>query len=244
MHHEGVWTEAMDESVARLDHGREGRTGIPEVVLCERKSTETVVAIVSRLLEREGRAIATRLSPEQVAPLVAAFPQGRHHAAARTFVVGAIPEPAGAPIAVVCAGTSDAPVAAEAEEILRALGHPVIRHDDVGVAGIHRTMAILPDLERCLAVIAVAGMEGALPSVLAGLLRQPVIAVPTSVGYGASFNGIAALLTMMNSCAPGVCVVNVDAGFSAACVAHKFAVALDGTVGSTSGRSLSTRAGE
>lgn len=210
---------------ARLDHDRERRTGIPEVVLCERKTPERVVAIVRRLLDREGRAIATRVTPEQAAPLAETFPQGRHNALARTFLVGDFPAPEGPPIGVVCAGTSDAPVAEEAEEIARALGHPVVRHDDVGVAGIHRTMAILPSLEPCLAVIAVAGMEGALPSVLAGLIRQPVIAVPTSVGYGASFGGVAALLAMMNSCAPGVSVVNIDAGFSAACAAHKFAVA-------------------
>ncbi|MDE2571078.1 MAG: nickel pincer cofactor biosynthesis protein LarB [bacterium] len=215
----------MERIFARLDHGREARTGIPEVVLCEHKSGEQVVAIVERLLEREGRAIATRLTDGQAALLTAAFPAGRHNRLARTFVAGPYPEGQGPPIGVVSAGTSDAPVAEEAEEILRALGHQVVRHDDVGVAGIHRTMAILPSLEPCLAVIAVAGMEGALASVLAGLIRQPVIAVPTSVGYGSSFGGVAALLAMMNSCAPGVSVVNVDAGFSAACVAHKFAVA-------------------
>ena len=226
----GEWAKAMDETIARLDHDRERRTGIPEVVLCERKSPERALAIVRRMLEREGRAIATRVTVEQAELLTATFPEGRHNQVARTFVVGTLPDPAGPPIGVVCAGTSDAPVAEEAEEILRALGHPVVRHDDVGVAGIHRTMAVLPSLEPCLAVIAVAGMEGALPSVLAGLVRQPVIAVPTSVGYGASFEGLAALLAMLNSCAPGVCVVNVDAGFSAACVAHKFAIALGGSI--------------
>lgn len=218
----------MDETTARLDHDRERRTGIPEVVLCERKSPEHTVAIVRRFLEREGRAIATRVTAEQVGPLLEAFPSGRHNPLARVFTVGSLPDPTGAPIGVVCAGTSDVPVAEEAHEMLRALGHPVVRHDDVGVAGVHRTLAILPSLEPCLAVIAVAGMEGALASVLAGLIRQPVIAVPTSVGYGASLGGLAALLTMMNSCAPGICVVNIDAGFSAACVAHKFAAAFSG----------------
>ncbi|TAM86506.1 nickel pincer cofactor biosynthesis protein LarB [bacterium] len=219
----------MDETTtARLDHDRERRTGIPEVVLCERKSPDGAVAIMRRFMEREGRAIATRVTAEQAGSLLAAFPGGHHNALARMFTVGNLPAAAGRPIAVVCAGTSDLPVAEEAHEMLRALGHPVVRHDDVGVAGIHRTMAILPSLEPCTAVIAVAGMEGALASVLAGLIRQPVIAVPTSVGYGASLGGLAALLTMMNSCAPGICVVNIDAGFSAACVAHKFAAAFSG----------------
>jgi len=124
-------------------------------------------------------------------------------------------------IGVACAGTSDLAVAEEAAHTLDAFGHDVFACYDIGVAGVHRTLAVRDDLDACHVVIVVAGMEGALPSVVAGLIRPPVIAVPTSVGYGASFDGLAALLAMLNSCAPGVSVVNIDNGFGAACVAHK-----------------------
>ncbi|MGH7757391.1 MAG: nickel pincer cofactor biosynthesis protein LarB, partial [Vulcanimicrobiaceae bacterium] len=132
--------------------------------------------------------------------------------------------PTGATIGVLCAGTSDLAVAREAAATLDAFGHTVVERYDVGVAGIHRLLDIRADLDRCAALIVVAGMEGALPSVVAGLVRAPVVAVPTSVGYGAAFGGIAALLAMLNACAPGVAVVNIDNGFGGAAVAHKIAL--------------------
>jgi NCAIR mutase (PurE)-related protein len=149
------------------------------------------------------------------------LPEATYFERARVLRCGALPR-TGVRIGVACAGTSDLPVAEEAARTLDAFGHDAHEYYDVGVAGVHRTLAVRDELDACRAVIVVAGMEGALPSVIAGLIRPPVIAVPTSVGYGASFGGIAALLAMLNSCAPGVSVVNIDNGFGAACVAHKF----------------------
>lgn len=210
---------------AVLDHGRAGRTGMPEVVFCQGKTPAQVVEIVGRLLANEGRALATRASVETAEAVLAAYPQARWHAAARIIAVGggpADPLPDAAPyVAVVTAGTSDIPVAEEAAVTLEFLGHPVRRAFDVGVAGIHRLFNRLDLVQGASVVIAVAGMEGALASVVGGLVRCPVVAVPTSIGYGASFGGLAALLAMLNSCAPGVAVVNIDNGFGAAVHAHQ-----------------------
>jgi NCAIR mutase (PurE)-related protein len=198
---------------------------MPEVVFCQGKTAEQVVVIVGRLLAKEGRALATRAPTETAEAVQAAYPQARWHAAARVITLGEVATPPCAEdapfVAVVTAGTSDIPVAEEAALTLEFLGHCVRRVYDVGVAGIHRLMNRLDLLRQAQVVIAVAGMEGALASVLGGLVACPVVAVPTSVGYGASFGGIAALLAMLNSCAPGVAVVNIDNGFGAAVHAHQ-----------------------
>jgi NCAIR mutase (PurE)-related protein len=210
---------------AVLDHGRAGRTGMPEVVFCQGKTPAQVEEIVGRLLAKEGRALATRASAETAEAVLAAYPQARWHQAARVIVLGgaaAPPYSAEVPfVAVVTAGTSDIPVAEEAALTLEYLGHCVRRVYDVGVAGIHRLIHRLDVLRQAQVIVAVAGMEGALASVLGGLVACPVVAVPTSVGYGASFGGVAALLAMLNSCAPGVAVVNIDNGFGAAVHAHQ-----------------------
>jgi pyridinium-3,5-biscarboxylic acid mononucleotide synthase len=218
---------------AVLDHGRAERTGVPEVIFCEGKTIRQVVDIVGRVVEREGRVLATRMSPEMAAEVLRDFPDGAYHDLGRALVVDRRPaaaeegaaaagEGAAAPyVAVVTAGTSDLPVAEEAAVTLEFLGARVERVTDVGVAGLHRLLSRREVLRAARVVIAVAGMEGALPSVIGGLVACPVVAVPTSVGYGASFGGLAALLAMLNSCAPGVAVVNIDNGFGAAVHAFK-----------------------
>ena len=210
----------MDTSVARLDDERRHRTGVPEVIFGGGKTLEQNVALVGALFARTGFALATRIPPDQRAPLTAAYPDAVLEPLSGSLRRGALPR-TGARVAVVCAGTSDLPVAEEAAFALDALGHDAVRATDVGVAGIHRLFDALDDIAACRAVIVVAGMEGALPSVVAGLVRAPVIAVPTSVGYGAAFDGLAALLGMLTSCAPGIGVVNIDNGFGAAALAHK-----------------------
>jgi hypothetical protein len=214
---------------ARLDHARALRTGVPEVIFAQNKTREQLERIARQLHEASGFALATRVPPEIGAELATALPGAAYDAVSRLLRWGGAPR-TGRRIAVVCAGTSDVPVAEEAAQTLEALGHDAHRHYDAGVAGIHRLLGAIEELDRARAVIVVAGMEGALPSVVAGLLRPPVIAVPTSVGYGASFGGLAALLAMLNSCAPGVAVVNIDNGFGAAALAHKIVSAGGGDV--------------
>jgi NCAIR mutase (PurE)-related protein len=205
---------------ARLDHARHERTNLPEVIFGSGKTRAQIERIARELYAEAGFALATRVAPDDGAALAAALPDARYDPVARVLHCGALPR-TGHHVAVACAGTADLPVAAEAARTLEALGHVAVERYDVGVAGIHRTLAVRDDLDACRAIIVVAGMEGALPSVIAGLVRPPVIAVPTSIGYGASFGGIAALLGMLNACAPGISVVNIDNGFGAACVAHK-----------------------
>jgi pyridinium-3,5-biscarboxylic acid mononucleotide synthase len=205
---------------ATLDHGRGDRTGIPEVIFAERKTREQTGRIARELYEKAGFALATRVAPEDGVALAATLPDATYDERARVLRLGALPR-SGARIAVVCAGTSDVSVADEAAATLDAFGHDVVRRFDVGVAGVHRILAHIDELNSCRAIIVVAGMEGALPSVVAGLVRAPVVAVPTSVGYGASFGGLAALLAMLNACSPGIGVVNIDNGFGAAALAHK-----------------------
>jgi NCAIR mutase (PurE)-related protein len=207
-------------AVARLDHGRHDRTGVPEVVLASGKTLEQNIALVRGLYDRAGFALATRVPAEQREALAAALPGAVLEPRSGSLRLGMLPR-TGERIAVVCAGTSDLPVAEEAAFALDAFGHDAVRATDVGVAGIHRLFDSLDAIRACRAVIVVAGMEGALPSVVAGLVRAPVIAVPTSVGYGAAFEGLAALLGMLNACAPGIGVVNIDNGFGAAALAHK-----------------------
>jgi pyridinium-3,5-biscarboxylic acid mononucleotide synthase len=225
----------MDElNYADLDHDRAGRTGVPEVVFCLGKTDQQVVQIVVQMVQREGRVLATRATPEVAEAVRRMFPDAVYDLLSRVLTIDRRPGPAateaasavqkGAPasyVAVVTAGTADVAVAEEAALTLEFLGHRVERVYDVGVAGLHRLLQRRSALEQACVVIAVAGMEGALSSVIGGLVRCPVVAVPTSVGYGASFEGLAALLAMLNSCAPGVAVVNIDNGFGAAVHAHK-----------------------
>jgi NCAIR mutase (PurE)-related protein len=212
-----------ENTFADLDHDRARRTSIAEVIFCQGKTADQVVEIIGEMLQREGRVLATHVPPDTAQAVSQRFPDARHHAQAHIISIGSAP-PAkeDAPyVAVATAGTSDIPVAEEAALTLEFLGRSVRRVYDVGVAGIHRLLNRADVLQRAHVVIAVAGMEGALPSVIGGLVACPVIAVPTSIGYGASFNGLAALLAMLNSCAPGVAVVNIDNGFGAAALAHK-----------------------
>lgn len=203
---------------ATLDTHRALRVGMPEVVLAERK-TAAQVAAIARRLAAHGPLLVTRLAPEKAGPARRAVKGSIYDPVSRTLRRGRMDVPARGPVAVCCAGTSDIPVCEEAVATLDVMGVEALRVYDVGVAGIHRLLARRPELDRALAVVVVAGMEGALASVVGGLVGKPVIGVPTSVGYGASLGGIAPLLTMLNSCAPNVTVVNVDNGFGAAFVA-------------------------
>ncbi len=218
------WAPYEDLGFARVDTHRHLRKGVPEVIYCAGKTADQVVAIAARLYERHGFVLGTRISPEQFAAVAEIFPEAVLHSPARIVELRAEPRPeppADAPhVLVVSAGTSDQPVAEEAAVTAEALGSRVERLYDCGVAGLHRILAARDALVKAKALVVVAGMEGALPSVVGGLVEVPVIAVPTSVGYGASFQGVAALLGMLNSCATGVVVVNIDNGFGAGYVAH------------------------
>jgi len=210
-----------DLGFARVDHHRALRNGFGEVVFGSGKTPDEIVAIVERLVAASGRALVTRLDPNAAEVLVRAVPSATYHARAR--IACAIERPvaplADGPVLVMAAGTADLPVAEEAAHTAEFLGARVERLYDVGVSGLHRLLAEQARLSQAAVAIVVAGMEGALPSVVGGLVSVPVIAVPTSIGYGASFGGIAALLAMLNSCAAGVVVVNVDNGFGAAAAA-------------------------
>ena len=210
----------MNPEQLHLDHDRGARTGVPEVVYGEGKTHAACVAALRGLHARAGFALGTRIAPEVGVLLAQEIPTASYDAVARAIRCGRL-TPSGRRVAVVCAGTADLPVAAEAAFVLDAFGHAVVRTDDVGVAGIHRLFLSLEVLAECDVVIVVAGMEGALPSVVAGLIAAPVIAVPTSVGYGVAEGGHTALHTMLASCAPGIAVVNIDNGFGAAALAHK-----------------------
>jgi len=204
--------------VATIDTHRTLRVGMPEVVLAESKTAAQIATIAKKLATR-GPLLVTRLAPDKAAPVKRAVKGATYDPVSRTLRKGRMDLPARGPVAVCCAGTSDIPVCEEAAVTLDVMGVEAIRIYDVGVAGLHRLLARRADLDRARVVIVVAGMEGALPSVVGGLVGRPVIGVPTSVGYGASLAGIAPLLTMLNSCAPNVTVVNIDNGFGAAFVA-------------------------
>jgi NCAIR mutase (PurE)-related protein len=207
------------EVVTRLDHGRRDRTGVPEVVYAAGKTLDENRAALTELSQRAGFALATRIPLEQRAAL-AALPGAVLEERSGALRIGALPR-SGATVAVVCAGTSDLAVGEEAAFVLDGFGHDLVRATDVGVAGIHRLYDSLDAIRAARVVIVVAGMEGALPSVVAGLVRAPVIGVPTSVGYGTAFDGMTAMFAMMTACAPGIGVVNIDNGFGAAALAHK-----------------------
>jgi NCAIR mutase (PurE)-related protein len=220
----GPLAGAADLGFARLDTHRGVRTGDPEVVYAAGKTTAQVVTLLEALHAQPGErpAVATRLDDEMIEAVRATFPDAHVDAVARCVAVGELPAPQGE-VVVVSAGTSDERVAAEAGFVARAFGAGVRRVCDVGVAGIHRLLAERDLLAAADCLIVVAGMEGALPSVVGGLVGTPLVAVPTSVGYGASFGGVAALLAMLNSCAPGVTVVNIDNGFGAGVFAARVA---------------------
>jgi NCAIR mutase (PurE)-related protein len=207
-----------------IDHAREARTGVPEVVLGEWKTADQVAAILRAMAAHGNGALATRIAEDKADAVREVLPEAEHLPAARILQIRprTARPPAGV-IAVVCAGTSDLPVAEEAAATAEFLGATVRRIVDVGVAGLHRLMARLSEIRTADAVVVVAGMEGALPSVVAGLIDRPLIAVPTSVGYGVGAGGLVALAAMLSSCAPGVTVVNIDNGFGAAVAAIRCA---------------------
>jgi len=211
-------------SFAQVDHLRPLSQGFPEVVYCEGKTVEQVVAICESLERANGMFLATRAGKEAREALLSRFPRVQANELARTVYLEPdppAPETGLGTILVVTAGTSDLPVAEEATVVARAMGNRVELVADIGVAGIHRVLRHSEELREAAVVIVVAGMDGALPSVVGGMVKVPVVAVPTSVGYGASFGGVAALLAMLNSCASGVVVVNIDNGFGAAIAASR-----------------------
>ncbi len=205
-----------DLGFAQVDTHRALRKGFPEVIFGANKSPEQVLGIAARLLDHDQNVLATRLTPAHARVLRRKFRKAVYHELARCVTIEKKPLPRRpGTIAVICAGTSDLPVAEEAAVTAEIMGNRVERIPDAGVAGLHRILARLETLQRANVLVVVAGMEGALPSVVARLSSKPVIAVPTSVGYGASFGGVAALLGMLNSCGSGVTVVNIDNGFGA-----------------------------
>lgn len=211
-----------DLGFVNIDNHRALRTGFPEAVFCQGKTAKQVAIIIQKLAEKSDRVIGSRASREQFEATKVLVPEAVYHETARTIVVNRNPEVFSEKIiAVVTAGTADIPVAEEAAVTAEVLGSRVDRIYDVGVAGIHRLFAKLDRIRSADVVIVVAGMEGALASVVGGLVESPVVAVPTSIGYGANFGGVAALLSMLNSCANGVGVVNIDNGFGAAYLAAK-----------------------
>ncbi len=214
-----------DLGYAQLDLHRALRQGLPEVVFCQGKTNEHAAAILDRLWQAHDRVLGTRVTPEMAAFIQARLPAAHYDPLSRlvTLVRGELAAPPEtAPYALIAsAGTADLPVAEEAAQTLEFLGDRIVRAYDVGVAGLHRLLNRRSDVERAAVIVSVAGMEGALTSVIGGLAACPVVGVPTSVGYGASFGGLAALLAMLNSCATGVAVVNIDNGFGAAVFAHR-----------------------
>jgi pyridinium-3,5-biscarboxylic acid mononucleotide synthase len=205
-----------DLGFARIDHHREMRTGYPEIIYCAGKTTEQVREIFRVMIEKENNVIGTRADQEMYESVRKICPEAVFFLEARIISVqNKKPDIPDTSIAVITAGTSDIPVAEEAAVTAELLGNKVLRIYDAGVAGIHRLVDKLPEIRKCRVIIVIAGMEGALASVVGGLVDKPVIAVPTSVGYGANFGGISALLAMLTSCSTGVTVVNIDNGFGA-----------------------------
>ena len=205
---------------ARVDFDRSQRIDMPEAIYCAGKTTDQCVAIVAQMLDKgDDAVVATRTTDDQRSALMAMQP--RYQSEQAGTVTWRHRTPTNLKVVVVTAGTSDLPVAGECHQTLEALGHDVELIVDVGVAGLHRLMSVLDRLRGADVIVAVAGMEGALPTVLAGLIPQPIIAVPTSVGYGTAYGGQTALNSMLTSCAPGIAVVGIDNGYGAACVAHR-----------------------
>lgn len=211
-----------DLGFAKVDLNREVRKGFPEVVYCKGKTTEQSVSIIETLYQRSsGNVLATKCSPEVYELVQERIPLAEYHPLSQTLTIDRKEREGKGLIAVITAGTSDLPVAEEAAVTAEIMGNKVARITDVGVAGIHRLFASKEEIQKARVLIVIAGMDGALPSVIGGLYDKPLIAVPTSVGYGANFGGLAALLSMLNSCASGITVVNIDNGFGAACAASR-----------------------
>jgi len=211
----------LDLDFAKLDTDREHRCGLPEVIFCEGKDPKHIPQLVDQLRANASLVLATRATPEIFSLVKRVIPRATYHEQARIIAIGEPKQTQGGTVLVLTAGTSDIPVAEEAAVTCELLGNEVMREYDVGVAGLHRLLVKAEKIQNANVLIVIAGMDGALPSVVGGLVKNPVIAVPTSCGYGASFQGLAALLTMLNSCAPGVAVVNIDNGFGAGVLASR-----------------------
>jgi NCAIR mutase (PurE)-related protein len=210
-----------DLGYARLDHHRALRKGFPEVVFCEGKRVEHLVEIMQRLEQKHSPVLATRATREVYEAVAARIPAAKYFADARMIQLGVNGSQSTATtVLIVCAGTADIPVAEEAAVTATALGSQTERLYDVGVAGVHRLLAARETLNTASVIVVVAGMDGALPAIIGGMVAAPVIAVPTSIGYGTGLGGTAALMTMLNACAPGIAVVNIDNGFGAGYMAH------------------------
>jgi pyridinium-3,5-biscarboxylic acid mononucleotide synthase len=209
--------QESDLGFAHLDIGREARCGVKEVIYCPNKTNEQIVKIISRFLENGQDVFASRATEQQYQAVAQKYPQAVYHKQARAIRIdlNKDPKPSVGNVVIVSGGTGDIPVAEEAGLACEWMGANTKRLYDIGIAGLHRVISRLHILKKARVIIAVAGMEGALPSVIAGLVDKPIIAVPTSVGYGAGFEGFAALLAMLNSCVPGISVVNIDNGLSA-----------------------------
>lgn len=221
---DGTWTPGVEFEQVRLDSDRAHRRGYPEAVLCEPKSVSQVAEIAERVASEGAPTLFTRVGDDHVESILGALPGAVHHAEARLIAwPAAAPTPSGGLVTVLSAGTSDLPVALEAQLTAQHLGRETELVIDVGVAGLHRVLGQLDLLRSSRAVVVAAGMDGALASVVAGLVAAPVVAVPTSVGYGAAFGGLAPLLSMLNACAPGVAVVNIDNGYGAGHLAAQIA---------------------
>ena len=206
---------------ASIDHHRAIRQHVPEVIFCPGKTTEQVVKIASRLHQHGAPVLATRADPATAHALLTVHPRSNYHEQSRTVVVGPVPARKTGHIIIVTAGTADIPIAEEAKVTAEVLGSAVTTIYDVGVAGLYRLLDRLPEFTKARVFVVIAGMDGVLPSVIGGIVNQPIIAVPTSRGYGTGKDGVAALHTMLNSCAPGIGVMNIDNGFGAGCLAHK-----------------------
>ncbi len=210
--------EEMD--FAKIDHHRRIRVGFPEVILGQGKTTEQIISIAGRLISSSDKILITRVNEAVYKELITVIPDAFFHPASRAIIVNRDQNQVQVPgVTIVTGGTADIPVAEEAAVTAELIGNKVEKVFDVGVAGLHRLLAKLPEIRKASVLVVVAGMEGALPSVVGGLVSVPLIAVPTSIGYGANFEGLAPLLTMLNSCAPGVSVVNIDNGFGAGYIA-------------------------
>jgi NCAIR mutase (PurE)-related protein len=216
---EKVFIDPYDDlGYAKIDLHREKRKGFPEVIFGEGKTASQIFRIASRMYKVHKKVLVTRIEVPVVRKLKKRYPRGTYFKTARIFYVGKVPKPTGL-VAVLTGGTSDIPVAEEAAKTAEIIGSRVTRIYDVGVAGLHRLLSFRKDIDKARVIIVVAGMDGVLASVAGGLFIRPIIAVPTSIGYGCSLKGIAPLLTMLNSCAPGIAVVNIDNGFGAGYIA-------------------------
>jgi len=224
-------SSVLPRAFAHLDLSRQKRLGAPEIIYGAGKTSSQIAAIIRKLRSASQPALATRVDPKKAQHLRRLLPKGKYYPAAQAFILQSdrprSPIHPSLQVAICAAGTSDHPVAEEAFVTLQFLGHRPTRFYDIGVAGLHRTIQHLDDLRKHHALIVVAGMEAALPSVLGGLIGTPLIAVPTSVGYGTHLKGITALLGMLNSCAPGITVVNIDNGFGAAYSVHRLSISLN-----------------